>query len=184
MNWHEVRLGEVFPTPWRNGGGTTRELLAWPHRENWNARLSIADVVRSGPFSAFPGVMRWFAVLSGDGVRLRAGDREENLLAESAPCQFDGAAGTACDLLGGPTQDFNLMLQGRDGYLERVEGRQERACRKGALVGVYSHDHEVVFRAVEVRIVIPVQTFAWTIVPTDERFDFTTKGALWVEVQP
>jgi environmental stress-induced protein Ves len=184
MNWHEVSFGEAASMPWRNGGGTTRELLAWPHRENWNVRVSIAEVTQSGPFSAFPGVMRWFAVLSGDGVTLRTGERAETLRVDSAPVHFEGAASTACELLGGPTQDFNLMLQGREGRLERVKGRQERDCRKGALVGVYSHDHEIAFRAVEVRIVIPPRTLAWNFIPADERLDFTTEGALWFEVQP
>lgn len=187
MNWHEVRLDDVPPAPWRNGGGTTRELLAWPGREHWNVRVSVADVTQGGPFSSFPGVERWFAVLSGEGVKLRIGDRATDLRADSAPMRFDGGATTTCDLLGGATQDFNLMLQGRAGRagrLERVSGRQERTCAKGSLVGVYSHDHEVAFRAVEVRVVIPPRTFAWTIVPADERLDFTTKGALWIEVQP
>jgi len=184
MNWHEVRLDEVFPAPWRNGGGTTRELMAWPHREGWSVRASVADVTAGGPFSSFPGVTRWFAVLSGDGVKLRVDGVEHTLRADSEALRFDGAAKTDCDLVGGPTQDFNLMLQGREGKLERVKGLHERACRKGSLVGVYSHDHEVSFLAVEVRIVIPPRTLAWNIVPTDEHFEFTTQGALWFEVQP
>jgi hypothetical protein len=74
------------------------------------------------------------------------------------------------------------MLRGREGLLRRVSGRQEIACRKGSLVGVYSHDHEVAFMAVEVRIVIPPRTLAWSVVPLDERVDFSTEGALWFEV--
>jgi environmental stress-induced protein Ves len=184
MNWHQVRLDEVFPSPWRNGGGTTREMLAWPHRENWNVRASIADVTADGPFSGFPGVTRWFAVLSGDGVKLRVDGSDHALRAGSEALRFDGAAKVDCDLLGGATQDFNLMLQGREGKLERVAGQHERACRKGSLVGVYSHEHEVSFLAVEVRVVIPPRTLAWNIISTGERIDFTTKGALWFEAQP
>jgi hypothetical protein len=30
MSWHTVHLADVPPSPWKNGGGTTRELLAWP----------------------------------------------------------------------------------------------------------------------------------------------------------
>jgi hypothetical protein len=183
MNWHEVRLDEVFPTPWRNGGGTTRELLAWPHREGWRVRISVADIAASGPFSSFPGVSRWFAVLSGQGVNLRVDGTEHSLKADSAALRFDGAAKVDCDLIEGATQDFNLMLQASEGKLERVRGRQERACRKGSLVGVYSHDHEISFMAVEVRIVIPPRTLAWNVMPTDEHIDFTTQGALWFEVQ-
>ena len=184
MNWHEVRLDEVFPSPWRNGGGTTRELLAWPHRDDWKVRASVADITSDGPFSSFPGVTRWFAVLAGEGVTLRVDGAENALGTDAAAFRFDGAAKVDCRLTGGPTQDFNLMLHGAAGKLERLHGRHERDCRKGSLVGVYSHEHEVSFLAVEVRIVIPPRTLAWNIVPTDERVDFSTRGALWFEVQP
>ncbi|HUR90384.1 MAG TPA: HutD family protein [Ramlibacter sp.] len=184
MNWHEVRLDEVFATPWKNGGGSTRELLAWPHRDNWTVRASIADVEANGPFSEFAGVTRWFAVLSGEGVKLHMSAQEHALRAGSAPLRFDGGANVDCELMGGATQDFNLMLRGCEGKLEHANGRNERTCRKGSLVGVYSHDHEVAFRAVEVRVVIPPRTLAWSIVPTNERVDFATQGALWFEVQP
>lgn len=180
MNWHEVRLGEVFPTPWRNGGGTTRELLAWPHKEDWAVRVSVAEIAQGGPFSTYPGVMRWLAVLSGEGVRLNG----KHLDRASDPLRFDGAVAVDCELVQGPTEDFNLMLRGRGGLLRRVQGRHEVACRKGSLVGVYSHEHDVTFLAVEVRIVIPPRTLAWYVMAMDERIDFETQGGLYFEVQP
>lgn len=184
MNWHEVPLDSAVATPWRNGGGTTRELLAWPHGSEWNVRVSVARIAASGSFSSFPHTARWFAVLSGDGVKLRVDGREHMLSLESQPFSFDGGPATDCVLAGGPTDDFNLMLRGREGVMARVHGRQPRDCRKGALVGVYSHDHEVIFHAVQVRHVIPPRTLAWNIMPMDERIDFTTDGALWFEVAP
>ena len=57
--------GERVAARWRNGGGRTRELLAWPDAADWKVRVSVADVESDGPFSAFPGVQRWFAVLEG-----------------------------------------------------------------------------------------------------------------------
>jgi uncharacterized protein len=178
MNFHQVHLDEVFPTPWRNGGGTSRELLAWPHKEKWNVRVAIADIAKDGPFSAYPGVDRWFAVLSGEGVSLNG----HRLDRQSEPWQFDGGEPVHCDLTRGPTEDFNLMLMGREGALRRVKGRHEFACRKESLVGIYSHDHEVSFLAVQVRIVIPPRTLAWNVMPMDEHIDFETEGALWFEV--
>jgi hypothetical protein len=180
MNWHEVHLDEVFPAPWRNGGGTTRELLAWPHKENWNVRVSVAEIAQSGPFSPYPGVTRWFAVLAGQGVALNA----QQLDTQSDPLRFGGGQAVDCKLTGAATEDFNLMLDGRDGVLRRVKGRHDIACRKESLVGIYSHDHEVAFLAVEVRIVIPPRTLAWNVMPMDERIDFETEGALWFEVAP
>lgn len=182
MNWHQVRLDDVFPQPWRNGAGMARELLAWPHRENWKARIALAEIDRDAPFSAWPGVTRWFAVASGGGVKLRVDAHGHSLRSDSPPFRFDGGAKVECDLLAGPVQAFNLMLAGDEGSLERVEGRHERRCCKGALVGIYSHAHEVSFMAAQVRIAIPPRTLAWNIVPADERIDFTTAGALWFEV--
>jgi environmental stress-induced protein Ves len=147
-------------------------------------RLSLADIERDGPFSSYPGVSRWFAVASGAGVKLRVDGHGHSLKPDSAPFRFDGGAKVECDLLAGPAQAFNLMLQGREGRLERVQGGHERSCRKGALVGVYSHEHEVAFMAVEVRITIPPRTLAWGVVPADERIDFATQGALWFEADP
>jgi uncharacterized protein len=181
MNWHQVRLDSAVAMPWRNGGGTTRELLVWPGAD-WSVRVSVAHVAQSGPFSAYPGVNRWFAVLAGEGVKLRVAGSEHRVLPQGEALCFDGGASTVCDLLGGATEDFNLMLRGREGSLERVRGRQDKVCRRGSMVGVYSHEHEVAFRAVEVRNVIPARTLAWYVMAIEERVDFTTDGALWFEV--
>ena len=56
-----IRVDDVPAVPWRNGGGVTRELLAWPDPRNWLLRVSVADIGTSGPCSVFPGVDRWFA---------------------------------------------------------------------------------------------------------------------------
>jgi environmental stress-induced protein Ves len=108
---HTVSLAGAQPQPWRNGGGLTHELLAWPGAGDWQCRISVARIDQSGPFSAFPGVERWFAVLSGEGVVLRFGKRRTMLTAGSEPLRFDGASAPGCDLLDGPTQDLNLMLR-------------------------------------------------------------------------
>jgi environmental stress-induced protein Ves len=184
MNWHFVHLDDIVAAPWRNGGGTTRELLAWPHKDDWSVRLSVAEIASDGPFSAYPGVMRWFAVLSGAGVTLRVGGGEQRLDARSEPLRFDGATPVDCRLVSGATQDFNLMLRGRDGRFERVQGVQERACRKGSLVALYTHEHEAAFLAVEVRIPVPPRTLAWRVLPIDERIELAAEDALWMEVAP
>jgi environmental stress-induced protein Ves len=44
-----------------------------PRPASGKLRISVAAITRDGPFSAFAGVQRWFAVLRGDGVMLRAG---------------------------------------------------------------------------------------------------------------
>jgi uncharacterized protein len=101
--------------PWKNGGGVTRELLKLPHPTDparFLARLSIATVATSGPFSAFPGVDRTILVLEGRGMRLLLdGTREVVLDRPLQPFAFPGEAAVHCELLGGTVRDFNLMVE-------------------------------------------------------------------------
>ncbi len=108
-----VRLDDVAPTPWKNGGGRTRELLVWPDRDHpgpWSLRISVAEIEADGPFSSFPGVTRWFAVVEGRGVRLRFGAQERSLGPLDEPLRFDGGDAPDCHLHDGPTRDLNLMV--------------------------------------------------------------------------
>lgn len=102
---------------WRNGGGKTRELFTWPAQGAWRLRISRADIEADGPFSAFPGVSRWFAVLQGAGVTLTLNGERHRLQAGDAALQFDGALAPACSLIAGPTQDLNLMAVGGDALM-------------------------------------------------------------------
>lgn len=113
MTPHLVELSKSTPQPWRNGGGVTRELLAWPPGSgaDWLVRVSVADIDRDGPFSPFPGVQRCFAVLEGAGVVLDFAGLEQPMTTLSAPLNFNGAAAPACRLVDGPTRDLNLMGQ-------------------------------------------------------------------------
>lgn len=115
---HTVAADAVTPQPWRNGGGRTRELLAWPSAQDWLCRISRADIDADGPFSAFPGVERWFTVLGGAGVALSLPGGERVLRPGDAPLSFDGADAPGCRLIDGPTLDLNLMSrQGRGSML-------------------------------------------------------------------
>lgn len=100
--------------PWKNGGGVTRELLKLPHPSEparFLARLSIASVAASGPFSVFPGIERTILVLEGAGMALTLGGAPEVVLdRRSPPFVFPGEAETHCRLLEGPVRDFNLMV--------------------------------------------------------------------------
>jgi environmental stress-induced protein Ves len=119
----DINAEGVPPQPWRNGGGQTRELLTWPSGADWQVRISRADIESGGPFSAFPGVHRWFCVLEGAGVTLDFGGARTSLRCGDDPIDFDGALAPLCTLLEGPTQDLNLML------------RNGRGCMQSATVG-------------------------------------------------
>ncbi|MBX3622392.1 MAG: HutD family protein [Rhizobacter sp.] len=117
-----ARTQDMPPQPWRNGGGVTRELLAWPpEAEPWLLRVSVAEIDSDGPFSAFPDVQRWFTVLDGAGVVLSFADGERRVSASDAPLPFDGAAAPGCRLVKGPTRDLNLMLRGGQGFMRPVD---------------------------------------------------------------
>jgi environmental stress-induced protein Ves len=112
-----VRLQDVTPSPWKNGGGQTRELLALPEGEPWRVRVSVAEIRSDGQFSSFPGATRWFAVVVGQGVVLRFGSEERRLFLGSDPLRFDGAWSPGCRLIEGPTLDLNLMVADGQGTM-------------------------------------------------------------------
>ena len=123
MSWSVISALDLPPQRWRNGGGRTRELLAWPHPADWVVRVSVADIERDGPFSAFPGIDRWFAVLQGGGVRLSgagdaAGDAARELRCGDPLFAFDGGLAPSCQLLDGMTRDFNLMHRRGHGLMQ------------------------------------------------------------------
>lgn len=123
MSVHRVHVADCPPTPWRNGGGLTRELLAWPPAADWQLRVSVADIGRSGPFSPFPGVDRWFAVIDGDGVELALPGGKVCVGPDDAPLRFDGEAAPACRLLHGPSRDLNLMHRRGTGVAAMTRAR-------------------------------------------------------------
>ncbi|CAD5372006.1 HutD family protein [Rubrivivax sp. A210] len=160
---HIVTLAGIAPQPWRNGGGTTRDLLALPSPADWWLRISVAEVARSGPFSAYPGIERWFAVAEGAGVVLGFDDGEQRLLADSAPIQFDGAAAPACTLIAGVTQDLNLLVRQDAGHslMQAVaDGGPWRS--DAALRAVFVWQAATLHVEGRPPLMLPAQTLAWT----------------------
>lgn len=91
-----------------------RRVAAWPH-------AGVAEIAADGPFSAYEGVQRWFAVIDGAGVVLGFAGGERRLEPGAGVLQFNGADAPACRLIDGPTHDLNLMLRsGVRGTLERA----------------------------------------------------------------
>ena len=68
-----VRASALAATPWKNGGGMTREVAAYPVGASLDTfvwRVSVADVEQPGPFSTFAGIDRTLVLLAGAGMRL------------------------------------------------------------------------------------------------------------------
>jgi uncharacterized protein len=183
MNWHVVRLNDVVPMPWRNGGGTTRELLAWPDSVAWQWRASVAEVVQSGPFSSFVGVQRWFAVLEGDGVCLTVDGCLHRLGKRGEALAFDGASETTCELRGGATQDFNLMAQGgTSARLLRVVEAFQMVTKTPKIIAAYANkENAKVQIGNEIHALSP-HSFGWAHVDANTPVHVKAKDALLMEI--
>lgn len=95
---------------WRNQLGWTRQIHCSPPVDDWDWRLSIAEIERDSDFSVFPGVDRELVLLAGNGLRLHFPDGGvEELLPPHDKLRFAGEGALRCELLDGPTHDFNLM---------------------------------------------------------------------------
>lgn len=176
MSWSVISAEDVAAQPWKNGGGQTRELLAWPHLSDWIVRISVADIERDGPFSAFDRIERWFAVLQGEGVRL--GDLD--LRTGDGLHQFDGALAPACSLLGGLTRDFNLMHRRSRGQMQVLPAAQDLAPRAGQAqwVGLFSAEGGRLIHGGRAMALKPL-SLAWCESPTAQLCQFEGTGAAW-----
>ncbi|WP_019939379.1 HutD family protein [Bordetella sp. FB-8] len=103
-------------SPWKNGGGVTREIACWPPgagMDDFQWRLSIAAIAASGPFSAFAGVDRIITLLDGPGVRLASSDGaiDHVLNRPLEPFPFPGEAMIHGTMLGAVSSDLNVMTR-------------------------------------------------------------------------
>ncbi|MGW0829987.1 HutD/Ves family protein [Streptomyces prunicolor] len=98
--------------PWKNGGGVTREIAAWPEgagMDDFVWRVSLAEVAADGPFSAFPDVDRTLTVVEGAGMDLTVGGERWLVNTRYEPRDFRGDVPTDCRLLDGPVVNLNVM---------------------------------------------------------------------------
>jgi uncharacterized protein len=109
-----IQLDQLPQSPWKNGGGSTRQLAIHPPEaslDNFAWRISCARVERGGPFSAFPGVDRSLALLDGAGLRLHLPGRTRRLHSGEPPLEFTGEEEVDAELLEGPVDDLNVMTR-------------------------------------------------------------------------
>jgi environmental stress-induced protein Ves len=107
------RAADQRQTTWRNGGGLTREVAVRPPSsglDDFDWRISVAEVRAGGPFSPFPGVDRTIVLIDGP-VMLLTVDGARHELRRHQPFTFDGAATTVCEVPAGPTRDLNVMTR-------------------------------------------------------------------------
>jgi environmental stress-induced protein Ves len=118
-----LRAADRVAVPWKNGGGVTREVAIWPKEssfDNFDWRISIAEVRSSGPFSVFDNIDRTMCILHGR-LTLAFGERVMALDTNSAPFAFPGDVACSGTPLDGDVMDLNVMTR-RGRCLAHVEG--------------------------------------------------------------
>ena len=107
-----LRSADYPMRPWKNGGGTTRDIAVSPpgaSLDDFCWRLSLAQVDRDGPFSRFDGVDRTLVLLDG-AMALHEQDRRIDLV-RGEPVAFAGERAIEATVRGGSTLDFNIMTR-------------------------------------------------------------------------
>lgn len=97
--------------PWKNGQGFTLE-LARSHGEgleNFDWRVSIADVKSAGSFSFFPNKQRIIGVLEGTGIVLQIDKSPPVSLLQKQFHAFNGESDVYAELINEAIRDFNLI---------------------------------------------------------------------------
>jgi environmental stress-induced protein Ves len=123
-----LRNSDYPSRPWKNGGGTTRDILVSPpgaSLDDFDWRLSLAQVDRDGPFSRFDTVDRTLVLLSG-AMTLHEPDRRIELV-RGEPVGFPGERAIEATLSGGSTLDLNVMT--RRGRVQHTVQREAFSTR-------------------------------------------------------
>jgi environmental stress-induced protein Ves len=109
--------------PWKNGGGMTTQIAIFPEAattENFQWRISTAEVTADGAFSEFVGIDRTLVVLEGSGIDLAvAGNRVQRIDRGSDPFSFAADAPAYARLVAGSILDLNIMTR-RECYRHRA----------------------------------------------------------------
>ncbi|MEQ4705900.1 MULTISPECIES: HutD/Ves family protein [Providencia] len=97
--------------PWKNGQGSTLE-LARSHGEgldDFDWRVSIADVKTAGAFSFFQNRQRIIGVLEGGGLILHVDKNPAVTLQQKEFFAFNGDSEVYAELIQGAIRDFNVI---------------------------------------------------------------------------
>ncbi|WP_394779992.1 HutD family protein [Undibacterium sp.] len=140
--------GDCVSMPWKNGGGTTTELVVWPEGaglDSFGWRISSAVVSSSGPFSRFDGIDRSLAVLQHGVLSLIVdGGEEFSLTGDSEPFCFRGEQKIDAFCSQGSIADLNVMTR-RGVYshrMLRLAGQAAYALQRNSSVLVLYSQHD------------------------------------------
>ncbi|MFI1356123.1 HutD family protein [Streptomyces sp. NPDC020898] len=119
MGEDALRWSHYRSVPWKNGGGTTREVASGTMQaprasteitDGFDWRVSVADVDTEGSFSAFPGIDRVITLVEGEGMVLTV-DGTPHPVGPLSPFAFSGDAATHCRPAAGTVRNMNVMTR-------------------------------------------------------------------------
>lgn len=98
---------------WRNGRGSTLEIAREPAAgEEFDWRLSLADIEQDGEFSAYPGCRRALVLVAGKSLHLRfQGHGTCSLDPTRRGARFEGEWKTDCAVPDGRCTDLSLIVR-------------------------------------------------------------------------
>lgn len=97
--------------PWKNGQGVTRDVILWPASDEFEIRVSLADIPPVSVFSSFPGITRHITRLSGEAMTLAFADGQVEHLALMTPLTFDSGKAPSCEAAGADLRVLNIMTR-------------------------------------------------------------------------
>jgi len=112
MKFQTISPENFKSIPWKNGKGKTIEVAIneGGTLDNFDWRLSMADVVEDGEFSNFNGYLRNLVLIKGNAIALCHDDQGTDKLNNYLDfATFDGGNQTFGQLPDGPITDFNII---------------------------------------------------------------------------
>lgn len=144
--------------PWKNGQGFTLE-VARSHGEGLNDfdwRISIADVKAAGAFSFFPNMQRIIGVLEGAGLTLQVDKKAPITLQQKQFFAFHGGSEVYAKLVDGAIRDFNLIYNP-----QKYRARLQWISTQSATSWVSDASHVLIFNHTALlNIIIDTQTYS------------------------
>jgi len=158
-----LRAAVRAAAPWKNGGGVTREVAAHPPGSGFDTldwRVSIAQILTSGPFSTLPGLDRRLAVLEGRLALAVDGAPAVQISPDTPALHFPGELAVQAHPIGGEVTDLNVMTR-RERFssvltLHRAPHTVRLAKAPGSVLVVAL-----------TALVLKTETAAWRLLPLD-----------------
>lgn len=111
MKHQLIKLQDYKKMLWKNGKGFTYEIAKDETQEEYDWRISMAEIKENGPFSNFAQYQRVISVLKGEGIKLSIDKSPEHTITPFEPFLFSGDSETYCTLIKDPVEDFNLIYK-------------------------------------------------------------------------